>query len=76
MTPDMLTSECEDPVPETLLPSLVREVRRTRRRRAPTWWPACAAATVVTVALGALAAGGSLDGNADGTPAGRRVAQP
>ena len=69
VTPDLLTEPMpSDPVPETLLPSLVRAVRRSRRRRALVV-AGVAAATVVTVALGALAVGGALDGDADGTPA-------
>lgn len=50
VSPDVLESTpAPDPVPATLLPSLVREVRRGRRRRS---WAAglAAAAAVVTVA--------------------------
>ena len=68
VTPDMLTVPVPgQPVPETLLPSLVREVRRAQRRRVFVV-AGVAAASVVTVALGALAVGGALDGDA-GTPA-------
>ncbi|MGZ5415693.1 MAG: anti-sigma factor family protein [Nocardioides sp.] len=70
VTPAMLTEPVpSDPVPETLLPSLVREVRRTQRRRALVV-AGVAAATVVTVVLGALSVGGALDGNGAPTAGG------
>ncbi len=47
-----------EPVPDTLLPSLVREVRRTRRRRVFT--AAGLAAAAVTAVVGSLAATGAL----------------
>ena len=68
VTPEMLAMPVPDDVPGTLLPSLVHEVRRTRRRRAFVV-VGVAAASVVTVTLGALAVGGALDGDTDGTPA-------
>jgi hypothetical protein len=54
----------EDPVPDTLLPRLVREVRRTERRRTR-WLAGAAAAAVVTVAGGAVAATGVLTGGGE-----------
>jgi hypothetical protein len=68
VTPEMLAAPVPDDVPDTLLPALVREVRRSRRRRALVI-AGVAAATVVSVALGALAVGGALDGGTDGAPA-------
>ena len=68
VTPEMLAAPELDDVPETLLPSLVHEVRRTRRRQALVV-AGVAAATLVAVALGALAAGGALDADPTGTPA-------
>jgi hypothetical protein len=59
--PGVLTSpSAEDPVPETLLPALVREVRRAQRRRTFRTAGAAAAAAVV-LAVGTLAATGALD---------------
>ncbi|MCW2792905.1 MAG: putative rane protein [Nocardioides sp.] len=60
-----------EPVPDTLLPALVREVRRSRRRRA--WTTAgLAAASVATVAAVSVAAAGVVDDGgspvADPTP--------
>ena len=53
----------EDPVPETLLPALMRAVRRSRQRRVlATWAVAAAAAAVVAVVPFVL--GGSGDGRA------------
>ena len=55
----------EDPVPDTLLPALVHQVRRTQRRR--TWVTVgAAAAAALVVTAGSLVAGGALDG--DRTP--------
>jgi len=48
------------PLPPTLLPSLVREVRGSQRRRSVL--VAAVAASVATVAVGALAVGGVFDG--------------
>lgn len=48
------------PLPPTLLPPLVREVRRSQRRRSAL--VGALAASVATVAVGALAVGGVLDG--------------
>jgi hypothetical protein len=61
VTPDVLDAVAVDtPVPESLLPRLVREVRRTERRR--TWVTAVmAAAAALLVTLGTLAATGVLD---------------
>jgi hypothetical protein len=59
----------EEPVPETLLPALVREVRRSRRRRVLVS-SGLVAAAAATVAVASLAATGVLGG--DGTP----TAQP
>ncbi len=52
------------PLPPTLLPSLVREVRRSQRRRSVV--VAAVAAAVTAVAVGALAVGGT--GGDDGPP--------
>lgn len=52
----------DEPVPDTLLPSLVREVRRSRRRRAYVT-AGLAAAAAVTVTVGSLGVAGSLGGN-------------
>ena len=52
----------DEPVPDTLLPSLVREVRRTRRRRAYAT-AGLAAAAAVTVTVGSLGVAGALGGN-------------
>ena len=52
----------DDPVPDTLLPALTREVRRTRRRRVLTTCGVAAAAVVVAVVP--LALRGSGDGGA------------
>ncbi len=64
---DVLTSPpVAEPVPDTLLPALVQEVRRTHRRR--TWTTAgLAAAAAVTVAAGTLGVTGALTGDG-GTP--------
>jgi hypothetical protein len=52
---DVVESEPRpEPVPATLLPSLVREVRRTQRRR--TWVAGLAAAAVLVVAAGVTTA--------------------
>lgn len=61
VTPDVLEAVTVDgPVPERLLPRLVREVRRTQRRR--TWVTAGLAAVVASlVTLVTLAATGALD---------------
>lgn len=68
---DVLVSPpVSEPVPDTLLPALVREVRRSRRRRA--WTTAgLAAASVVAVAAASVAATGVLtdEGPAAGPPA-------
>ncbi len=55
----------DEPVPDTLLPALVGEVRRTQRRRR---WvvAAAAAAAAVILTAGSLAIGGAL--NDDSTP--------
>jgi hypothetical protein len=59
--PDVLTSPpVEVPVPETLLPALVREVRRVQRRRTFLTAGAAAAAAAVLV-VGTLATTGALD---------------
>lgn len=51
VSPDVLESEQQvPPVPDTLLPALVQEVRRTQRRRR--WTVGLAAAAAVLVALG------------------------
>ena len=57
--PEVLTSPgADDPVPETLLPALVGDVRRTERRR--TWVTAgLAAAAAVAVTVGSVAAIGA-----------------
>lgn len=61
--PDVLTSpQVEEAPPDTLLPALVREVRRSRRRRGYALAGAAAAAAA-TVALGSLALAGDLGGN-------------
>jgi hypothetical protein len=63
---DVLTTPArEEPPPNTLLPALVREVRRSQRRRTYLMAGAAAAATV-TVALGSLALAG--DFSSDETP--------
>ena len=63
---DVLTSpQVEEAPPDTLLPALVREVRRSRRRRGYALAGAAAAAAA-TVALGSLALAGDLGG--DDTP--------
>ena len=49
------------PLPATLLPALVHEVRRSQRRRSAL--VAALAASVAAVAVGALFAGGALDGS-------------
>jgi hypothetical protein len=55
-----------EPVPDTLLPALVREVHRSRRRRA--WTTAgLAAASVAAIAAVSVAAAGALTGD-DGGP--------
>ncbi|MBY9073237.1 zf-HC2 domain-containing protein [Nocardioides sp. WL0053] len=65
--PDVLESAPHvEPVPETLLPALVHEVRRTRKRRR-FLTAGLAAAAVVALGVGSLAVTGVLDG--DGTPA-------
>jgi len=54
VSPDVLEAErVEEPVPATLLPSLVHEVRRSQRRRR---WTVVLAAAAVVLALGAGAA--------------------
>lgn len=56
VSPDVLESEQLDPpLPDTLLPALVQEVRRTRRRRLWTVGLAAAAAVVVAVGIGTVA---------------------
>ncbi len=61
--PDLLEHPpADDPVPDTLLPALVGEVRRTRRRRAA-WSLGAAAAAVVAVAAASVAATGVLSGD-------------
>jgi hypothetical protein len=50
----LVTPPAEEPVPDTLLPRLVREVRRTQRRRAFVG-VGVAAAAAVTVAAGSVA---------------------
>ena len=60
----------DDPVPDTLLPRLVREVRRTERRRTR-WVFGAAAAAVVAVVAGTVATTEVLQG---GPPAPRTVA--
>jgi len=53
--PDVLEDPpAEEPVPETLLPALVREVRRSRRRRTTVAGVLAAAAAAVVVTLGAV----------------------
>jgi hypothetical protein len=67
---DVLTTPAhEEQPPDTLLPALVREVRRSRRRRSYLMAAGAAAATV-TVALGSLALAGDLGND------GARVADP
>jgi hypothetical protein len=57
---DVLEPRADEPLPDTLLPALVREVRRTRRRRG--WAVAgAAAAAAVVVGGGSLVLGLSLD---------------
>jgi anti-sigma factor RsiW len=53
---DVLESPGEEPLPDTLLPALLRETRRSRRRRARVAVAATAAAAVV-IAGGSLAIG-------------------
>lgn len=60
------SSPASEPVPETLLPSLVREARRTQRRRTFVI-AAVAAAASVAIAVGSHAVTGALNGV--GTPA-------
>lgn len=68
---DVLASpRADEPVPGTLLPALVRQVRRRQRRRAIAT-AGVAAAAVVAVAVGSFSIAGAFDG--DGT---RRVAPP
>lgn len=56
VSPDVLESERVDPpVPDTLLPALVHEVRRTRQRRRWTVGLAAAAAVLVVVGVGTVA---------------------
>ncbi|MCW2843950.1 MAG: putative rane protein [Nocardioides sp.] len=64
---DVLVSPAApEPVPDTLLPALVREVRRSRRRRA--WTTAgLAAASVAAIAAVSVAAAGALTDD-DGGP--------
>lgn len=52
----------DEPVPETLLPRLLREVRRTERRRVR-WAVGVAAAAAVAAVTGTLAASGVLSGS-------------
>jgi hypothetical protein len=62
--PAVLTAEAGDePVPATLLPGLVRRVRRTQRRRLFATGGLAAAAAAM-VALGSVAATGGLDSGA------------
>jgi anti-sigma factor RsiW len=58
-----------EPVPETLLPTLVREVRRSQRRRVLVTSGLAAAAAVV-VAIGAVAAAANLGDDPDRVAAG------
>jgi hypothetical protein len=51
-------SPVEDPVPDTLLPALMRAVRRSRQRRVLATWGVAAAAAVVVAAV-PFAVGGS-----------------
>ena len=61
--------EGDDPVPSTLLPALVEEVRRRGKRR--TWLAsALAAAAAVAVIAGSIALGNALTGDEPSTPAG------
>lgn len=64
--PDVLEcSPIEEPVPDTLLPTLVRQVRHTQRRRMFVTAGVAAAAAMI-VAVGTLSLTGALDG--DRTP--------
>ncbi len=67
----------EDPLPETLLPSLLGEVRRTQRRRTVTT-AGLAAAAAVLVTLGAAVAIGTTggDGAPDATPPATSATEP
>jgi Putative zinc-finger len=56
----------EDPVPDTLLPALVQQVRRTQRRRTRVT-VGLAAAAAVTVAVGSIAVTDALTGGAPTT---------
>jgi hypothetical protein len=79
---DVLEPRADEPLPDTLLPALVREVRRTRRRRG--WAVAgAAAAAAVVVGGGSLVLGLSLDqgesdlaGPAPSATAGEPVGRP
>jgi hypothetical protein len=63
---DVLEPPGDEPLPETLLPALVREVRRTQRRRGRLAIGTAAAAALI-VAGGALAVGLSLGDDGAGT---------
>jgi hypothetical protein len=65
---DVLESPVDVPLPDTLLPALVRQVRRTQRRR--TWAVAGTAAAAIIVAGGSLALGGAFDENPQVPPPG------
>jgi hypothetical protein len=61
-------ARADDPVPSTLLPALVAEVRRRERRR--TWMvTGLAAAAAVAVIAGSVAIGNTLLGDESATPA-------
>ncbi|HEX5087792.1 MAG TPA: zf-HC2 domain-containing protein [Nocardioides sp.] len=60
------------PVPETLLPSLVREVRRTQRRR--TWLTSSLVAAAALIAIGAV--GATTLGGDEGPPSAAPSAGP
>jgi hypothetical protein len=62
-----------EPVPDTLLPSLVREVRRSQRRRL-TWLGGGVAAAAAAVVVISLAVTGGLGGNRDVTATGGATA--
>jgi len=74
--PEVFESAVEEPVPETLMPRLVRETRRRDRMR--TWLTAgiAAAAAVVVTAAGVTVLDRSQNGTPDAGPTSSHVAQP